>query len=62
MAFESWSDFLSMGTHGPYVWSVYGVSFALLFGITIQTVISKRSQLKKLRLLSLGQDKSHASS
>lgn len=34
MYFDSFSAFLQMGTHGPYVWSAYGI-FALLVGANL---------------------------
>lgn len=30
MYFDSFSEFLRMGTHGPYVWSAYGISLLLM--------------------------------
>ena len=30
MYFESFSAFLQMGQHGPYVWSAYGISLLLI--------------------------------
>jgi heme exporter protein D len=30
MYFDSFSAFLQMGTHGPYVWSAYGISLLLV--------------------------------
>lgn len=30
MAFDSFADFIAMGTHGPYVWSSYGLTFAAI--------------------------------
>ncbi len=36
MYFENVSEFLAMGRHGVYVWSAYGVSAALLIGLTLQ--------------------------
>ena len=30
MNFESFSAFLAMGGHGPYVWSCYGLTLAVL--------------------------------
>lgn len=30
MSFESFGEFLAMGHHGPYVWSAYGISLAVL--------------------------------
>ena len=30
MSFASFGEFLAMGTHGPYVWSAYGISLLVL--------------------------------
>jgi heme exporter protein D len=30
MYFDSFAEFLQMGTHGPYVWSAYGISVLLV--------------------------------
>jgi heme exporter protein D len=30
MSFASFSDFIAMGHHGPYVWSCYAISLAVL--------------------------------
>ncbi|MDF1629357.1 MAG: heme exporter protein CcmD [Alcanivoracaceae bacterium] len=30
MYFESFAAFLQMGTHGPFVWSAYGISALLV--------------------------------
>ncbi|TBR43149.1 heme exporter protein CcmD [Marinomonas agarivorans] len=48
MAFESFSEFLAMGTHGPYVWSVYGITGVFLVGMVLQTLSAKKKQLKRL--------------
>jgi heme exporter protein D len=40
------SEFLSMGGHGPYVWSAYGITIAVL----VWNIWSARARLKhKLR-------------
>lgn len=33
MAFESFSAFIAMEGHGPYVWTCYGVFFVLMIGL-----------------------------
>lgn len=35
MAFESFSAFIAMEGHGPYVWTCYGVFFVLMVGLMI---------------------------
>jgi heme exporter protein D len=47
MAFESFADFLAMGTHGPYVWAAYGVSFAVIVWNVAQPWLTRRRWLKE---------------
>lgn len=44
MAFESFSDFLAMGNHGPYVWAAYGV-FAIAMAWNILQPIWLRRRI-----------------
>jgi heme exporter protein D len=37
------SEFLSMGGHGPYVWSAYGITIAVL----VWNIWSARARLKR---------------
>lgn len=46
MAFDSLQDFISMGTHGLYVWSTYAISVLALSSLFFATLRS-RKQLKK---------------
>lgn len=46
MAFDSVTEFLTMGTHGAYVWSAYGISFVALLLLSWNT-ISERQKVKK---------------
>ena len=39
MVFESFAEFVSMGHHGPYVWSAYGISLAVIIGNIAAPVI-----------------------
>jgi heme exporter protein D len=36
MAFDSFADFIAMGKHGVYVWSSYGLTFAIIVGLLWQ--------------------------
>lgn len=54
MYFETFADFLAMGTHGPYVWSAYGLTILVvvlnLVAITRQrkhTIETIRQKLKR---------------
>jgi|TARA_B110000908_G_scaffold172702_1_gene242145 heme exporter protein D len=35
MQFDSFSDFLTMGGHGVYVWTVYGIALLVLSALVI---------------------------
>lgn len=62
MAFDSFNAFLAMGTHGPYVWSSYGITAFMLIGIIIQTIMAKKQQIKNLRNSELRVQRKNASS
>lgn len=47
-----------MGTHGPYVWSVYGISLILLLGSYLASVKAKKNQIKRLKQRYLREQKS----
>ena len=47
MAFVSFADFLAMGTHASYVWSVYGLSFAIILWNVLQPWLVRRRWLKE---------------
>ncbi|MBO9356418.1 heme exporter protein CcmD [Bordetella petrii] len=44
--FSSLNDFLSMGSHGAYVWSAYGLSLALLAWNAVLPLLARRRYLK----------------
>jgi heme exporter protein D len=45
MAFDSFADFLAMGKHAPYVWSAYGVTFAIVLWNILQPWLRRRRLL-----------------
>lgn len=47
MAFESFADFLAMGKHGPYVWSAYGLTFAIVLWNIVQPWRQRRRLLRE---------------
>ncbi|PSF06153.1 heme exporter protein CcmD [Marinobacter fuscus] len=49
MAFDSFSAFLAMEGHGPYVWACYGVFAILLGGLMIWSRRRHRSVLAECR-------------
>ena len=51
MSFESLQAFVSMGGHGPYVWSVYLTALVLLVGNFANFRRERRQTLRELRSL-----------
>lgn len=48
ITFMSFTDLLSMGGHGGYVWSAYGLSIFLMLLNVVLTFISRRRYLDQL--------------
>ena len=46
MNFASFAEFLAMGNHGPYVWSAYGISLAVLLLNVVQPMLARRRYLQ----------------
>lgn len=46
MSFSSFGEFLAMGTHGPYVWTAYGISLLVLTINLLLPVLARRSFLQ----------------
>lgn len=46
MYFESFSDFIAMGNHGPYVWGAYGVTVIVIAGLLL-TAARRKTQLTR---------------
>lgn len=49
MAFASFSEFLAMGGHGPYVWSAWGVTALLLIAAVWHARVEHRQLIKGLK-------------
>ena len=49
MFFETWQDFLDMGGYGFYVWLSYGISFAAIVLLVIQSYRGKKTILAEVR-------------
>ena len=49
MYFESFEAFIAMGKHGPYVWSAYGFSVALVVLELVRAWRRHAQVLKQLR-------------
>ncbi|UCJ15168.1 heme exporter protein CcmD [Pseudomonas sp. MM211] len=46
MSFSSFADFLAMGNHGAYVWSAYGICFAVLVLNVLLPLHARRRHLQ----------------
>ncbi|HCO8766901.1 TPA: heme exporter protein CcmD [Pseudomonas aeruginosa] len=46
MSFSSFSEFLAMGNHGPYVWSAYGIGIAVLLLNVALPILARRRYLQ----------------
>ena len=46
MSFSSFGDFLAMGHHGPYVWSAYAISLAVLALNVVLPILARRRYLQ----------------
>ena len=49
MAFESFSAFMVMEGHGPYVWACYGVFFLLMSAIMVWSVRRRQAVIESCR-------------
>ncbi|MDN6318758.1 MAG: heme exporter protein CcmD [Marinobacter sp.] len=49
MAFDSFSAFIAMDGHGPYVWACYAVFFVLLAVMMIGSAMAKKSVVESCR-------------
>ncbi|WP_341958943.1 heme exporter protein CcmD [Pseudomonas sp. RC10] len=47
MSFDSFSDFLAMGTHGLYVWTAYGICLAVLAINVASPLLARRRYLQQ---------------
>jgi len=47
MSFDSFSDFLTMGKHGLYVWAAYGICLAVLAINVVAPLAARRRYLEQ---------------
>ena len=47
MSFASFSDFLAMGHHGPYVWTAYGICLAVLALNVVAPILARKRYLQQ---------------
>lgn len=54
MQFDSFTDFLVMGGHGPYVWAAYLAFFAVVLGSVLaarwqyQSIVTQQRRMARL--------------
>lgn len=49
MYFETFADFLAMGTHGPYVWSAYGLTVLVVIANLVAISRKRKQALTTIR-------------
>ncbi|MGO1659239.1 MAG: heme exporter protein CcmD [Marinobacter sp.] len=49
MAFDSFSAFITMEGHGPYVWACYAVFFVLLVTMMVWSALAKKAIVESCR-------------
>lgn len=49
MRFDSFSDFLSMGGDGLYVWLSYGIGVVVILGNVVWPILRRKQLLTQLR-------------
>ena len=49
MAFKSFSEFVAMAGHGPYIWTAYGVTLVLILYILAAPVLRQRRFVREER-------------
>ena len=49
MSFNSLEEFIAMGTHGPFVWSSYGVAILVIGGLFLSMHRERQKVLAELR-------------
>lgn len=47
--FETFSEFVRMGRHGVYVWSVYGIAVVIIASHLVSLAVQKRRVLQEFR-------------
>ena len=47
MSFDTFADFLTMGRHGLYVWSAYGICLLVVAGNIAVPVLGRRRYLQE---------------
>lgn len=54
MQFDSFSDAMTMGGHGPYVWSAYAITLVVVIIILLRPIAATRRLQSEIRRASSG--------
>jgi len=49
MEFASLSEFIAMGKHGPFVWSAYGITIAVIAGNILFPIMRKKALMADIK-------------
>ena len=49
MHFASWSEFFAMGGYAFYVWLAFGITFAAMIGIAVNSVLTRRKIFNEIK-------------
>lgn len=49
MEFSSFSEFIAMGKHGPFVWSAYGITLVVVLANIIIPMRRKKALLEDIK-------------
>lgn len=49
MAFETFTDFIAMGKHGPFVWSAYAISVIIIVANILAPILRKRALVNEIK-------------
>ena len=62
MQFDSFSDAIAMGGHGPYVWGAYAITLVVVMVILLRPIVATRQLQSEIRRASSRQSAQSVSS
>lgn len=62
MQFDSFSDAIAMGGHGPYVWGAYAITLVVVVVILLKPILATRQLQAEIRRASARQSAQSVSS
>lgn len=48
--FYSFQEFITMGEHGPYVWSTWAITVLAVIGFILYSINQRRQLIKQLKI------------